>query len=204
MLEPVDIGHYAKIPIHIARAKVSKSAKSLWIELALVSSPEKPQVWIRQESIAEKMDVSDRTVRRLITELENARLITRNGWFQCRHKKYDLSWTDLSDVGGQNGQECPTSPDENVQLHRTKMSRDGGQKRPDLNRVIVPASQQNLHQALYSRPQGMFLFSFYLVVEKSDISITRGIEACRRLSHQQRDGQSSYSCQSQQSEHASL
>lgn len=143
MLEQVEIGHYAKIPIHIARAKVSKSAKSLWIELALVSSPEKPQVWIRQESLAEKMGVSDRTVRRLIIELEKARLIIPNGWHQGRHKKYDLTWTNLSDVGGQSGQECPTSPDKNVQLRRTETSRDGGQKCPDLNRVFKQNTEQN-------------------------------------------------------------
>lgn len=145
MLEQVEIGHYAKIPIHIARAKVSKSAKSLWIELALVSSPEKPQVWIRQESLAEKMGVSDRTIRRLIIELEKARLIIPNGWHQGRHKKYDLTWTNLSDVGGQSGQECPTSPDKNVQPRRTETSRDPGQKCPDLNRVFKQNTEQNIY-----------------------------------------------------------
>src|SRR3989338_7719089 len=76
MLEQtIDIGHYAKVPLHISRSKVSESAKGLWRELAFMSSPEKPQVWIRQESLAEKMGLSTRSIRRLITELEKAQLI---------------------------------------------------------------------------------------------------------------------------------
>ena len=151
MLEQVDIGHYAKIPIHIARANVSESAKAVWRELAFMSSPEKPQAWIRQESLAEKMGLSTRTIRRLITELEKASLITPNGWHQGRHKNYNLTWTKMSDVGGQNGQECPTSPDENVHLPRTEMSRDGGQKCPHLNRVFKQNTEQNIYFSSFAK-----------------------------------------------------
>ncbi len=50
MTKRINIGHYARVPLYIARAPVSEMAKSLWRELAFVSSPEKPAVWVRQQN----------------------------------------------------------------------------------------------------------------------------------------------------------
>ncbi len=50
-----EIGHYARTPLHGARAPVSETAKAMWRELAFLSSPEDPIVWVRQADFAKKL-----------------------------------------------------------------------------------------------------------------------------------------------------
>ncbi len=89
----IDIGHYARVPLYIARAPVSEMAKSLWRELAFVSSPEKPAVGVRQHNFADKLNCCTRTIRRLIKELLEAKLIQKlPGKYQGRYVRYALNW----------------------------------------------------------------------------------------------------------------
>lgn len=81
-----------KIPLHILRSKISPSAKLLWIELSLVSSPKRPQVMVQPEELAAKMNLSVRTIRRLVAELVKAQLLIHNGYILRRVKTYHLVW----------------------------------------------------------------------------------------------------------------
>ncbi len=81
-----------KIPVHILEAKISPSAKLLWIELSRVSSPKRPQVLANPNTMSEKMGLSVRTIRRLIRELVDAGLLIHRGYIEKRFKTYDLVW----------------------------------------------------------------------------------------------------------------
>ena len=56
-----DFGQYAKIPLHVARAAVSETAKAVWRELAFILRPHSPTVWLRQETLSQKLNLSTRT-----------------------------------------------------------------------------------------------------------------------------------------------
>ena len=87
------MSRFIKIPTHILDSKISASAKLLWIELARVSSPKRPQVVANPKALAEKMGLSVSTVRRIIRELVKAELLVHNGgYIERRLKTYDLVW----------------------------------------------------------------------------------------------------------------
>ena len=79
-----------RIPLHVIKSKISPSAKLLWIELALLSSPKKPQVFVDLKALAEKIGRSKTTVSRLIRELEKAELLVHTGVINKCHKTYNL------------------------------------------------------------------------------------------------------------------
>ena len=79
-----------RVPLHVIQSKISASAKMLWIELALLSSPKKPQVAVDQKALAEKIGRSKATVGRLIRELEKAELLVHTGVVNRYHKTYNL------------------------------------------------------------------------------------------------------------------
>ena len=79
--ENIDIGHYARVPYHIATAKISSRARNLWTILALYATPEKPEVWTRLGSMAEQLDCSIDSVERAIKELRQAKYLFL---VQCR------------------------------------------------------------------------------------------------------------------------
>ena len=148
--ENIDIGHYARIPMHIARAKVSENAKAVWREMAFFSSPEKPEIWVRQENMAEKLGLSIRTIRRLLEQLEERDLIIHTGWVDGRYKKYRLIWqANASDTRvlpprtsvTQVGQPCPASPDIHDRSRRTPVSDHPGHRCPPINRVLTKQDQ---------------------------------------------------------------
>ncbi len=94
MSSTIDIGHFARIPLHVAHANVPERAKGLWRELAFLSSPEKPNVWLRQQTLAEKLQCSVDVVGRSIKTLIKAGLLlATNQWHQGRYKVYQLVWS---------------------------------------------------------------------------------------------------------------
>ncbi|MEI6806004.1 MAG: helix-turn-helix domain-containing protein [Myxococcaceae bacterium] len=80
------------VPLHVINSKISASAKMLWIELALVSSPKKPLVFVDKKILAEKIGRSKATLSRLIRELEKAGFIVNTGVINRYHKTYNLVW----------------------------------------------------------------------------------------------------------------
>ncbi len=88
------MSRFVKIPVYVLEAKISPSAKLLWIELARVSSPKRPTVWPNPEIFAEKMRLSVRSIRRLVGELVKAGLLVHHGYIQKRQKTYDLVWAN--------------------------------------------------------------------------------------------------------------
>ncbi len=92
-LENKNIGHYARVPSHIITAKISARAKNLWTILALYSTPENPEVWIRLGSIADQLDCSIDSVSRALTELIKSNLLIKTPrCYQGRYKIYVLVW----------------------------------------------------------------------------------------------------------------
>ncbi|MEI6804878.1 MAG: helix-turn-helix domain-containing protein [Myxococcaceae bacterium] len=81
-----------RVPLHVIKSKISPSAKLLWIELALSSSPKRPQVAIDRKILAEKTGHSKATVGRLIRELEKAELLVYTGVVNRYDKTYNLVW----------------------------------------------------------------------------------------------------------------
>ncbi|MEI6806886.1 MAG: hypothetical protein WCK49_10360, partial [Myxococcaceae bacterium] len=79
-----------RVPLHVIQSKISASAKMLWIELALLSSPKKPQVAVDPKVLAEKIARSKATLSRLIRELEKAELLVHTGVVNRYHKTYNL------------------------------------------------------------------------------------------------------------------
>ncbi|MEI6805287.1 MAG: helix-turn-helix domain-containing protein [Myxococcaceae bacterium] len=79
-----------RVPLHVIKSKISASAKMLWIELALLSSPKKPQVAVDTKILAEKIGRSKATLSRLIRELEKAELLVHTGVVNRCQKTYNL------------------------------------------------------------------------------------------------------------------
>ena len=73
--ETTDIGHYARVPYHVATAKISSRARDVWTLLAMNCSPENPEVWVRQATLAEQLNCSTDTICRAIQELLRAKLL---------------------------------------------------------------------------------------------------------------------------------
>lgn len=92
MSKKSEIGHFARIPMHVARADVSETAKGLWRELAFLSSPQKPQVWVNQKNFADKLNKCVKTIQRALKQLIEAGLIKFSGFWQGRYKTYKLAW----------------------------------------------------------------------------------------------------------------
>jgi len=102
-----EIGHFARIPLHVARADISETAKGLWRELAFLSSPQCPNVWVRQQSFAEKLRKCVKTIQRALKELIDAGLIKFAGWMHGRYKTYKLAWKKFF---SQDAQDCEEAP----------------------------------------------------------------------------------------------
>ncbi|MEI6805389.1 MAG: helix-turn-helix domain-containing protein [Myxococcaceae bacterium] len=81
-----------RVPLHVIKSNISASAKMLWIELALLSSPKKPQVAVDLKVLAEKIGRSKATLSRLVRELEKADLLVHTGVVNRYHKTYNLVW----------------------------------------------------------------------------------------------------------------
>ena len=81
-----------RITLHVIKSKISASAKMLWIELALTSSPKRPQVSVDPKVLAEKLGRSKATIGRLIAELQKAELIVHTGFINRYHRTYNLVW----------------------------------------------------------------------------------------------------------------
>ncbi|MEI6806348.1 MAG: hypothetical protein WCK49_07585 [Myxococcaceae bacterium] len=81
-----------RVPLHVIQSKISPSAKMLWIELSLMSTPKRPEVSIDTKALAEKLGRSKATVGRLTAELQKAELIVHTGFINRFHKTYDLVW----------------------------------------------------------------------------------------------------------------
>ncbi|MEI6806295.1 MAG: hypothetical protein WCK49_07305, partial [Myxococcaceae bacterium] len=82
-----------RVPLHVIKSKITASAKMLWIELALTSSPKRPLVSVDPKALAEKLGRSRTTIGRLIVELQKAELLVRTGFINRYHKTYNLVWT---------------------------------------------------------------------------------------------------------------
>jgi len=134
------IGHFARIPVHVARADVSETAKGLWRELAFLSSPQCPRVWVKQENFAQRLNKSVKTVQRALKELIAAGLIKFAGWMHGRYKTYKLAWKKFFSEDGQN---CPTTSDSTVVTPETSVSDDVGQQCPTIIREEKKSSEQN-------------------------------------------------------------
>lgn len=139
MSKKSEIGHFARIPLHVARADISETAKGLWRELAFLSSP-RPQVWVRQESFAQKLNKCVKTVQRALKELAAAGLIKFAGWYQGRYKWYKLAWKKFF---AQDGQECPTTSDTTVVGPKTPASDHVEQESPAIIREVEKNSEQS-------------------------------------------------------------
>ncbi len=87
-----------QIPVHIIKSTISPSAKLLWMELSMISSPKRPLLMLHPETMAEKMGRSKRTIARLIKELEKAGLLVHRGYIQKRYKTYELIWSENKPV----------------------------------------------------------------------------------------------------------
>jgi hypothetical protein len=92
---PSDIGHFARIPLHVARADVSETAKAMWRELAFLSSPESPIVWVRQADFAKKLNCCNKTIQRALKELVASNLLSFAGWLHGRYKRYKMAWKNF-------------------------------------------------------------------------------------------------------------
>jgi len=79
-----------RVPLHVIKSKISASAKMLWIELALASSPKRPQVFVDPKALAEKLGRSKATIGRLVAELQKAELLVHTGFINRYHKTYNL------------------------------------------------------------------------------------------------------------------
>lgn len=92
-IENKNIGHYARVPSHIITAKISARAKNLWTILALYSTPENPEVWIRLGSTADQLDCSIDSVSRALNELIKSKLLVKTPkYYHGRYKIYVLIW----------------------------------------------------------------------------------------------------------------
>lgn len=140
MSKKSDIGHYARIPLHVARADVSETAKGLWREFAYISSPQVPTFWVKQENFAQKLKKSVKTVQRALKELAAAGLIKCTGWMYGRYKTYVLAWKKFF---AQDGQECHTTSDTHVVGAQTPMSEDVRQECPRIIREVEKRNEQN-------------------------------------------------------------
>jgi|GEM_PF-3503108 len=121
MSKKSEIGHFARIPLHVARADISETAKGLWRELAFLSSPRVPTVWVCQRVFAEKLNKCVKTVQRALKELLDAGLIKFAGWLHGRYKKYKLAWKKFF---SQDAQDCPTTPQVKVEHPKTTVPED--------------------------------------------------------------------------------
>jgi hypothetical protein len=96
--ETNDIGHYARVPFHIATAKIPSRARDVWILLAMNCTPESAEVWVRQPMLAEQLNCSTDTIGRVLRELVTAKLIfATNKLHQGRYKIYRLAWANLQE-----------------------------------------------------------------------------------------------------------
>lgn len=134
------IGHFARIPLHVARADVSETAKGLWREFAFLSSPEVPTFWVRQETFAKKLNKSVKTIQRALKELAAVGLIKFTGWMHGRYKTYILAWQKFFAEDGQNS---PTTSDTNVSCPETPVTEDVGQECLTIIREEKKSSKQN-------------------------------------------------------------
>ncbi len=133
----IDIGHFARIPEHVAHARVPERAKGVWRELAFLSSPEKPKVWVRQQTLADKLGCSVDTVYRSLRALVKAGLlIATDLWHQGRHKIYELVWSLSQKI-------LPTSR-KSAEGPTAKLPEDVPQKCGPLIRVEEQTSEQSL------------------------------------------------------------
>ena len=115
----VAIGRFAMVPESILRSEVSDKAKLLWMELSLFCSPDKPNLWIRQLTMAEKLSCSVRHIGRLVKELIKANLLVElSHVHQGRYKTYKLEWVR---------HHCPRLKDQDILLEETGLSKHSGQ-----------------------------------------------------------------------------
>src|SRR3990172_2401955 len=90
----VDIGRFARVPYDVATAKISSRAREVWTLLSFNGSPNNPEVWVRQASLAEQLGCSTDTICRAIRELtRQGLLIETRKWHQGRYKIYRLVWS---------------------------------------------------------------------------------------------------------------
>ncbi len=133
----INIGHFARIPEHVNDAKIPERAKGIWRQLAYWSSPEQPEVWVRQQTVAEKQNCCTHTIGRGIKVLiEAGLLIATNKWHQGRHKIYALVWLSPEKI-------LPPTY-KNVEPPMTSVPKNPPQKSPNIIRV----SKQNIEQFL--------------------------------------------------------
>lgn len=93
------IGRYVMVPYHIVIAPITPRAREVWILIASNGSPEKPEVWVRQPALAEKLRCSTDVIGRAIQELKRARLLFETGRLQQgRHKIYHVNWLPVDDA----------------------------------------------------------------------------------------------------------
>lgn len=140
MSKKSEIGHFARIPVHVARANISETAKGLWREFAFLTSPRSPIVWVCQRVFAAKLNKCVKTVQRALKELIDAGLIKFAGWMDGRYKKYKLAWKKFFSEDGQN---CPTTSDTSVVQPETSESDDVGHECPTIIREGKKSSEQN-------------------------------------------------------------
>ncbi|HLF67008.1 MAG TPA: hypothetical protein VI522_05255 [Gammaproteobacteria bacterium] len=89
----IDIGRYVRVSQDVMMAKVSPRAQQVWTQIALNGSPEKPDVWVRQPTVAEQLNCSTDTIGRALRELMRSGLIIETGKLhQGRYKIYRLNW----------------------------------------------------------------------------------------------------------------
>ena len=93
----IDIGRYVRVSFDVLMAKLSPRAQQVWTLIASNGSPEKPEVWVRQPTVAEQLGCSTDTIGRALKELIRKGLIVETGrWHQGRYKVYRLNWNPPS------------------------------------------------------------------------------------------------------------
>ena len=84
-------------PPSSVKNQISSRAREVWTLMAFNGSPEKPEVWVRQPTVAEQLGCSTDTIGRALKELMRKGLIVETGrWHQGRYKVYRLNWNPKS------------------------------------------------------------------------------------------------------------
>lgn len=152
--QTIDIGHYARVPYHVATAKISSRARDVWTLLAMNCTPENPEVWIRQGTLAEQLHCSTDTTCRATQELvKKGLLLSTQQWHQGRYKIYRLVWEKTyrmnaaprtADLPDDVPQKC-VSEDLTCRTDAVPpaadLREDVPQKCPLLNRVLIKQEQ---------------------------------------------------------------
>jgi hypothetical protein len=107
------------IPFQIWTMEIGPTPKMLWATIRSLSKPNKP-CFASNEWLAERMQVGERQIRRMLADLRELGLIHEVGFDGRRRLLMAVCPAEV--MSGQTGKKGPGGEDENVRVARTKMS----------------------------------------------------------------------------------